>query len=373
MTDEKKMVNMVKTQIGDEEINAVVEVLRSGMLAQGPKVAEFEKAFAEYIGVKHAIAVSSGTTALHLALLACGVHEGNEVITTPFSFIASANCALYAGARPVFADIDPRTYNISVAEIARTLNAAVQHRVKAIVPVHLYGLPANIDEILWLAARNGLAVIEDAAQAHGAAIGDRKAGSFGDAGCFSLYATKNMMTGEGGMITTNRDDVDERARILRQHGMRVRYHHEMLGYNFRMTDIAGAIGLVQLSRLEEFNRRRIENAAYLSERLTLFGHGGRYGVPYVPEGYRHVFHQYTIRLPEGMDREALRARLKEAGFASEVYYPIPIHLQIAFAGEWKEGQFPVAEETAKQVLSLPIHPAVEKEDLDRMAELLLGF
>jgi len=364
MSDEKKMVNMVKTQIGEEEINAVVEVLRSGMLAQGPKVAEFEKAFAEYIGVKHAIAVSSGTTALHIALMACGIHEGDEVITTPFSFIASANCALYAGALPVFADINPQTYNLDVTKIAD----AITGKTRAIVPVHLYGLPANMEDIVWLANRHGIAVIEDAAQAHGAEINGRKAGSFGDAACFSLYATKNMMTGEGGMITTNRDDVADAARMLRQHGMRVRYQHEMLGYNFRMTDIAGAIGLAQLAKLGEFNRRRIENAAHLSLLLKDW-----YVVPFIPDGYRHVFHQYTIRLPEGMDREALRARLKEAGFGSEVYYPIPIHLQATFLGEKGKGLFPVSEEAALRVLSLPIHPAVEKEDLDRMAEVLLSF
>ena len=364
MNDVKKMVNMVKTQIGDEEINAVVEVLRSGMLAQGPKVAEFEKAFAEYIGVKHAIAVSSGTTALHIALMACGIKEGNEVITTPFSFIASANCALYAGAVPVFADINPQTYNLDVRKIAD----AITDKTRAIVPVHLYGLPVNMEDIRWLANRHGIAVIEDAAQAHGAEINGRKAGSFGDAACFSLYATKNMMTGEGGMITTNRDDVADSARMLRQHGMRVRYQHEMLGYNFRMTDIAGAIGLAQLAKLEGFNRRRIENAAHLSSLLK-----DRYVVPFISGGYRHVFHQYTIRLPEKMDREALRARLKEAGFASEVYYPIPIHMQATFLGEHGKGLFPVSEEAAQRVLSLPIHPAVEKEDLDRLAEILLSF
>ena len=364
MNDVKKMVNMVKTQIGDEEINAVVEVLRSGMLAQGPKVAEFEKAFAEYIGVKHAIAVSSGTTALHIALMACGIKEGNEVITTPFSFIASANCALYAGAVPVFADINPQTYNLDVRKIAD----AITDKTRAIVPVHLYGLPVNMEDIRWLANRHGIAVIEDAAQAHGAEINGRKAGSFGDAACFSLYATKNMMTGEGGMITTNRDDVADSARMLRQHGMRVRYQHEMLGYNFRMTDIAGAIGLAQLAKLEGFNRRRIENATHLSSLLK-----DRYVVPFIPDGYRHVFHQYTIRLPEKMDREALRARLKEAGFASEVYYPIPIHMQATFLGEHGKGLFPVSEEAAQRVLSLPIHPAVEKEDLDRLAEILLSF
>lgn len=368
MSNDKKMVNMVKPLIGDEEINAVVEVLRSGMLAQGPKVAEFEKSFADYIGVKHAIAVSSGTTALHIALLACGIKEGDEVVTTPFSFIASANCAVYAGAVPVFADINPETYNISAAEVARALDAAVQHRVKAIIPVHLYGLPAEMDKILELARRYRIAVIEDAAQAHGAEIKGRKIGSFGDAACFSFYATKNMMTGEGGMITTNRDDVADQAKMLRSHGMRVRYRHEMLGYNFRMTDIAGAIGSAQLPKLDEANRRRIENAAYLSERLV-----GHFVVPFVPEGYKHVFHQYTIRLPEGLDREKVRARLKEEGFGSEVYYPIPIHLQATFMGESGKGRFPKSEEAAQQVLSLPIHPAVEKEDLDRMAEVLLSF
>ena len=366
MIDVKKMVNMVKTQIGDEEINAVVEVLRSGMLAQGPKEAEFEKAFADYIGVKHAIAVSSGTTALHIALMACGIKEGNEVITTPFSFIASANCALYAGALPVFADINPQTYNLDVPKIAD----AITGKTRAIVPVHLYGLPANMEDILWLAHRHGIAVIEDAAQAHGAEINGRKAGSFGDAACFSLYATKNMMTGEGGMITTNRDDVADAARMLRQHGMRVRYQHEMLGYNFRMTDIAGAIGLAQLAKLEGFNRRRIENAEYLSARLA----DSVYDVPFIPKGYKHVFHQYTIRLPDRWNREELRARLKEAGFASEVYYPIPIHQQESYLGfERGKGFYPVSEEAALRVLSLPIHPAVEKEDLDRMADVLLGF
>ena len=364
MSEEKKMVNMVSPLIGEEEINAVVEVLQSGMLAQGPKVAEFEKAFADYIGVKHAIAVSSGTTALHIAVLACGIKEGDEVITTPFSFIASANCALYAGALPVFVDINPQTYNLDATKLAN----AITKRTKAIVPVHLYGLPADMEAIVYLAKRHSLAVIEDAAQAHGAGINGVRAGSFGDAACFSLYATKNMMTGEGGMITTNRDDVADAARMLRSHGMKVRYRHEMLGYNFRMTDIEGAIGLAQLPKLAEANRRRIENAAYLSARLT----NSPYGVPFVPEGYKHVFHQYTIRLPEGTNREALRARLREAGFGSEVYYPIPIHQQESYLGlERGRGFYPVSEEASQRVLSLPIHPAVEREDLERLADALL--
>lgn len=359
----EKMIYMAKPLIGEEEEQAVLDVLRSGMLAQGPRVAEFEQAFADYVGAKHGIAVTSGTTALHLALLALGIGEGDEVITTPFTFIASANCILYAGAKPVFVDIDPQTYNIDPHKVKQ----AVTERTRAILPVHLYGFPAHMLPLLRIAEEHGLAVVEDAAQAHGAKYLDQKVGSFGDAACFSFYPTKNMTTGEGGIITTNRDDVAEQARILRQHGMRVRYFHEMLGYNFRMTDIAAAIGLAQLAKLPEFNHRRAENASYLSERLR-----ERYGVPYAPGGYRHVFHQYTIRLPEGMDREALRAKLKDAGFGSEVYYPVPVHMQETFFGESGKGMFPVAEAAAEQVLSLPIHPSVTREDLARMVEVLMS-
>jgi len=357
---------MAKPQIGEEEIQAVEAVLRSGMLAQGSQVEAFEKAFADYVGVRHAIAVSSGTTALHLALLALGIGEGDEVITTPFSFIATANAIRYVGATPVFADIDLATFNISPSLVEK----AITERTRAILVVHLYGLAANMPQIMRIAREHDLLVIEDAAQAHGAAINGRMVGDFGDAACFSFYPTKNMTTGEGGMITTDRDGMADRARLLRQHGMRVRYHHEMLGYNFRMTDIGAAIGLAQLPKLNWFNRRRIENAFHLSSRLES---RRRYVIPFVPEGYRHVFHQYTIRLPKGVDREEARERLKEAGFGSEVYYPIPIHMQETFLGEKGEGLFPVSEGAARQVLSLPIHPAVEREDLDRLAEVILSF
>lgn len=352
---------MAKPSIGEAEEQAVLEVLRSGMLAQGPKVAEFEQAFAQYIGVKHAIATSSGTTALHLALLAAGVGEGDEVITTPFTFIATANAILYVGAKPVFVDIDALTYNINPAMVEMAMTA----RTRAILPVHLYGLPANMVEIENIAKRHDLLVIEDACQAHGATISGRKVGSFGNAACFSFYPTKNMTTGEGGMITTDCDDIAEAAQILRNHGMRWRYYHETLGYNFRMTDIAAAIGLVQLGRLDEFNRARQANAAFLTARLNK-ANGIR--PPYVPFGYRHVFHQYTVWLDEEINRDEIRERLKEAGIGSEVYYPVPIHQQSYFVEE-SGVRLPIAEKAARQVLSLPIHPSVTQEDLERMVEV----
>ena len=366
----KRSVNMAKPLIGDEEIVAVSEVLRSGMLAQGSRVAEFESAFAEFIGVKHAIATSSGTTALHVALLACKVGDRDEVVTTPFTFIASANAIRYVGAVPVFADIDSRTYNLDPVRAFEAITPAT----KAILVVHLYGLPANMSEIMRIAQDHDLLVVEDACQAHGASIKGRKVGSIGDVGCFSFYPTKNMTTGEGGIITTNRDDVAERARMLRQHGMRKRYYHEILGYNFRMTDIAAAIGLVQLGRLEKFNRKRAENAAYLSSRLVKIGDSSGIVPPYIPSGSRHVFHQYTVRLADvhkAEERDELRERLKEAGFGSEVYYPVPAHLQECFA-EGESFHLPVTELASRQVLSLPIHPSVTQEDLDRIAEILLS-
>ncbi|MDY7042585.1 MAG: DegT/DnrJ/EryC1/StrS family aminotransferase, partial [Chloroflexota bacterium] len=255
------MIAIAKPLMGAEEKQAVLAVLDSGMLAQGDRVAEFEEAFAAFCGVKHAIATSSGTTALHVALLAHGIGPGDEVITTPFTFIASANSVLYVGAKPVFVDIDPTTFNLDPAKI----EAAITPRTKAILPVHLFGLPCEMPAISVLAKEHGLAVIEDACQAHGADIKGRRAGSFGT-GCFSFYPTKNITTAEGGMITTDADDIAEHARLIRSHGMRRRYYHESLGYNFRMTDIHAAIGLAQLPKLESFNERRIANARYLSAR-----------------------------------------------------------------------------------------------------------
>ena len=312
------MIHMARPQIGDEEKAAVIAVLESGQLAQGNVVAEFEQSFADYCGVTYGIATTNGTTALHVALLAHEIGPGDEVITVPFTFIASANSILYVGATPVFVDIDPDSYNIDVDRI----EAAITPRTKAIMPVDLYGNPAEMSRIQEIAARHGLAIIEDAAQAHGAEENGKRMGSWGT-GCFSFYPTKNITTGEGGMVTTSDDCIADRARLLRAHGMRVRYYHEMLGYNFRMTNIHAAIGLAQLPKLETFNQRRMANAAYLSEHLPK----DKVKVPVVRPGTRHVFHQYTVRVLPPLDRDKVREQLAARGVGTEVYYPVPVHRQ----------------------------------------------
>ncbi|HET9496015.1 MAG TPA: DegT/DnrJ/EryC1/StrS family aminotransferase [Chloroflexia bacterium] len=350
------MINIARPMIGEEEKQAVLEVLESGQLAQGKVVADFEAAFAEYCGVKHAIATSNGTTALHVALLAHEIGPGDEVITVPFTFIASANSVLYTGARPVFVDIEPDSFNIDVDQI----EAAITPRTKAIMPVHLFGNPADMTRIMEIAGRRGLIVIEDAAQAHGAELEGARAGSWGT-GCFSFYPTKNITTGEGGMVTTSDDKVADLARLIRAHGMRVRYYHEMLGFNFRMTNIHAAIGLAQMRKLESFNRARIANAAYLSERLPR----DKVQVPTVRPGARHVFHQYTVRVLPPLERDAVREKLAAAGVGSEVYYPVPVHEQQLYRElGYGDRRFPVSEQAARQVLSLPVHPGLSREDLD---------
>jgi dTDP-4-amino-4,6-dideoxygalactose transaminase len=360
--EEAKMIYMAKPQIGDDEKKAVMEVLDSGMLAQGPRTKAFEEAFAEMCGVKHAIATSSGTTALHVALLANGIGPGDEVITSAFTFIASSNSILFTGARPVFIDIDPGTFNLHPGMI----EAAITPRTKAIMPVHLYGLACDMDPILRIAEKHGLAIIEDACQSHGAAYKGKKVGSFGT-GTFSLYPTKNITSGEGGMITTNDSVVDEKCRVIRQHGMRRRYYHDELGFNFRMTDVHAAIGLAQLKKLEKFNAQRQANGKFLSENLK------DVIVPPIPEGQTHVFHQYTIRVSGGK-RDALRAHLQERGVGSEVYYPVPIHQQSFYVSElgYKD-ILPETESAALEVLSLPVHTGLSASDLETIVAAVNEF
>jgi len=350
------MINMAKPVIGPEEKQAVMEVLDSGMIAQGPRVKAFEEAFAAMCSTAHAVATSSGTTALHIAMLAHKIGPGDEVITSPFTFIASANSVLYAGARPVFVDIDPRTFNMDVSKI----EAAITEKTKAILPVHLFGLPCDMDGVLAIAQKYGLAVIEDACQSHGATFKGKKAGSFGT-GTFSLYPTKNITSAEGGMITTSDPAIDERCRVLRNHGMRVRYYHDELGYNFRMTDIHAAIGLAQIAKLEKFNAGRAANARFYNQTLR--------GVvtPFVPEGYGHAYHQYTVRVPNG-ERDGLRDYLKDSGVGSEIYYPVPIHKQRFYVEELGyDLTLPETEKAAAEVLSLPVHPSLTERDLETVA------
>ena len=342
--------------IGDEERAAVLAVLDSGMLVQGPQVAAFEAEFAQRLGVRHAVAVSSGTAALHLALLAHGIGPGDEVITSAFTFVASANAVLYASARPVFADVDERTFNLDPAAV----EAAVTARTRAIVPVHLYGQPCDMDGIMAIADRHGLPVIEDAAQAIGATYRGRPAGTFGT-GCFSLYATKNVACGEGGMVTTDEEALADRVRLLRQHGMRARYAYETLGYNLRMTDLHAAIGRVQLGRMDELTRRRREHASALTRSLTSVV------APVEAPDRTHVWHQYTVRLP-GRDRDLAARRLGEAGIGTGIFYPCGVH-RLDHVREVAGGHdLPVTDRLAAEVLSLPVHPLLTAEDLEVIAE-----
>ncbi len=347
------MIPIAKPFVGAEEKEAVARVLESGMLAQGENVKEFEKAFAEFIGVKHAIATSNGTTALHAALLAHGITKGDEVITTPFTFIATANSIRMAGAVPVFVDIDEKTYNLN----PELIEAAITQRTRAIIPVHLFGQSCEMGRIVEIAQKHNLMIIEDACQAHGASYNGRKVGSFGT-GCFSFYPTKNMTSGEGGMITTNDDKIAEKARKVISHGEEKRYYHDILGYNFRMTNIAAAIGVCQLQKLLQFNAQRKRNAAFLRNELSKIP--GLIAPETVTD---HVFHQFTIRITPNFskNRDEVLELLKLKGIGTSVFYPVPIHKQKAYP-EYNQQHFPVAEKIAQEVLSLPVHPGVCEED-----------
>ena len=346
------MIPIAKPQLDDAEILAVSDVLRSGIIAEGQRVAEFEQAFAEYTGTEHAVAVNSGTAALHAALLAHGIGKGDEVITSSFSFIATANSILFTGAKPVFADIKADTFNLDPKLIEENITPAT----KAIMPVHLYGQPADMDLMADIAEDHDLILIEDACQAHGAEHNGKKVGSFGT-GAFSFYPTKNMTTSEGGIITTNNREVADKARMIRSHGSKQRYLHEMLGYNLRMTDISAAIGLVQLRKLPDYTARRKHNAKLLTESLRDIE-----GIqcPTIREKSEHVFHQYTIRTT---DRDALADHLRDKGIGTGTYYPIPIHKQPYYMELGYNDNLPVTEKASMEVLSLPVHPGVTDEDI----------
>lgn len=351
-----------KPVIDETDIEAAVRVLRSGMVVQGPEVRAFEEEFAPVAGAAHCVAVNSGTSALHLALLGLGLGPGDEVIVPSFSFAATANAVRLVGAEPVFADIQRDSFNLDPAAV----EAAVTERTAAIMPVHLYGLPADMPALMAIAERHGLAVVEDAAQAHGAAIADRPVGAWGRAGCFSFYPTKNMHSLEGGMISTDDAELARMLRLLRNQGMEQRYANEVVGTNTRMTDVAAAIGRNQLARLAGWTEQRRHNAKVLDAGL-----GGIEGVtvPPVADDYRHVYHQYTIRV--AADRDGVSQRLTELGIGNAVYYPTPIHRLRPFLLDGAPNprfELPETERAAAEALSLPVHPSLSEDELSRIVD-----
>jgi perosamine synthetase len=349
------MIPPARPIIGDAEIEAAVRVLRSGRVVQGPEVAAFEDEFSALVAGRHCVAVNSGTSALQLTLMALGLGPSDEVIVPSFSFAATANAVRLVGAEPVFADIDPDSFCVS----PEAVEAAIGPRTAAIMPVHLYGHPAAMDRLTAIAEQHGLALVEDACQAHDAALNGQPVGAFGTAGCFSFYPTKNMHALEGGMITTADPALARTLRLLRNQGMEQRYQNEIVGANMRMTDVAAAIGREQLKRLPGWTDRRRANAKFLDARITSLR------TPPVADGARHVYHQYTVRVPH--DRDAVRERLAAKGVGSEVYYPTPIHRLRPFLTTGPAWDLPETDRAAAEVLSLPVHPSLTDDELERIA------
>lgn len=360
------MIRIAQPEIGPEEIAAVNDVMQSGILAQGARVAQLEEDFARYCGTKYAVAVNSGTAAIHAALHAAGVKEGDEVITVPFSFIATINPILMVGATPVLVDINSATFSMDPSK----LKAAITPKTKAIIPVHLYGQVVDWDEINEIAKEHNLVVIEDACQAVGSEYKNIKAGNLGALGCFSLYATKNIMSGEGGIITTNDEAYVTKLKQFRQHGMSAPYVYEELGFNYRLTDLQAAIAIEQLKKVERFTTARQTNAQLLSEGLKDVA-----GIvlPTIADSRNHVFHQYTIRItPDlGMSRDDFVKALQEREVGAGVYYPRALHSypHIQKLG-YKMGDFPESERAAAEVVSLPVHPHVTKDDVKTIVDVI---
>lgn len=352
--------------VTEEDCQRVLDVLTSGRLSSGEWVERFEAAFASYVGVPYAVATSSGTTALEALLEAMGVGPGDEVVVPAFTFAATATAVVHRGARPVFADIDPVTYNVDPQAVEDALKT--HRRVRGVVVVHLYGLPAAMDALISLAERYGVWLVEDAAQAHGAAFRGRRVGGFGRAGVFSFYPTKNMTTGEGGMVVTSDPQLARRVRLLVHQGQLEPYRYEVLGHNYRMTDLSAALGWGQLQHLEERNAARRRNAGQLTQ--SLWGLPG-IQLPVEPEGYWHVYHQYTVR---AQHRDGLAQHLRRRGVETRVYYPEPLpHTEPYRRLGYPQGLWPRAEAASREVLSLPVHPGLKEAQLERLAEAVREF
>lgn len=355
-----------KPIIGDEEREAVDRVLRSGMIAQGPEVAAFEQEFsAHFINGRATVAVNSGTSGQHLGLLAAGVGPGDEVIVPSFTFAATGNSVALTGATPVFVDIEPEFFTLDPAAVRQ----AITPRTKGIMPVHLYGHPFLVDDLEAIANEHDLALYEDAAQAHGASWNGRQVGTIGDFAMFSLYPTKNMTSGEGGMVACANDEIARNVRLLRNQGMQKQYENEVIGFNARMTDIHAAIGRVQLTKVDAWTAKRQANAAVLNEGLS--GVAG-VRVPKVHEAAVHVYHQYTVRL-DSAERDRVQVALKdEHGVGSGVYYPIPNHRLPSLAPFAPGLDLPETERAASEVLSLPVHPSLSESDLERIINAMVA-
>jgi perosamine synthetase len=400
-----KMIPISKPIFGEEEIDAVKDVLESGSVAQGKKVEEFERLFSDYIGINHAIAVANGTIALDVALKAVRIKQGDEIIVPDFTFISTANSILFQGARPVFADVDDRTFNLNPTDVLEKIT----DKTKAIIGVHLFGHPFDVKAIQEICEDHNLILIEDCAQAHGAEYEGRRVGSFGVISCFSFYATKNITTGEGGMITTDSKEIAEMCRLLRNHGESQKYYHTMLGYNYRMTEIQAAIGLIQLKKLDGFNDRRIYNAEYLNSHINVQG----LKLPYKKNWIKHVYHQYAVTIEEGEGfpmsrklslsgaephstaspvraykkalpkknysytvREKFMQYLRKKGIGCAIHYPLPIHKQPLYQqmGYTDENvKCPVATALSKKILSLPVYPALSDEELKYIVEIINSY
>ena len=366
------MIPINLPKIGEEEVQAVVKVLRSGMLTSGlgagPMVTEFEKNYAKFAGVKHAVAVNTGTAALHSAVVASGVKQGDEVILPSFTFVATAEAVVLAGGKPVFTDIYAETYNLAPGAVEK----AITKKTKAILPVDLYGFSADMKPIREIADKHDLALVEDAAQAHGATYSGKPAGSFADAACWSLYASKNITTGEGGVITTNNDQIDETLRMIRTHGEKAKYSSLILGNNYRMSEVQAAIGNVQLEKLPSFLGKRRQNAQQLTKILEK---NSRLILPMESKDQLHSWYLYTARLADGTETERNRIveELKKKGVGAEVYYINPVHQMPFYMENFGSAKLPGTDKASKQVFSLPIHPGVTAEQVDYIGKTLLSL
>ncbi|MEK6724984.1 MAG: DegT/DnrJ/EryC1/StrS family aminotransferase [Deltaproteobacteria bacterium] len=361
MVDLKRQYHEIKSEIDEAVLNA----LEATQFILGPNVQRFEEEAAAFLGVKHAVSLANGTEALHLALLASGIGKGDEVITTPFTFIATAEAISYVGAKPVFVDIDPRTFNIDPKKMEEYIVAHGVSRMKAIIPVHLYGQAADMDPIMAIAKKHKLKVIEDCAQSFGGDYKGKMTGSFGEFGCYSFFPSKNLgCYGDGGMVTTNDPELAEKVKMLRNHGSKVRYYHSVIGYNSRLDEIQAAILRVKLKRMKRFNELRNRNAHLYSKMLE----GTGVTPPFEDGNGMHVYHQYTVKTSS---RDRIIEALAKEGIASAIYYPVPLHKQDVYKKDYQGLSLPITEKVSQEVLSLPIFPELTEEEIKKVVSTIL--